>query len=474
MIEPFTARIPQAEVDDLQHRLAMTRWAPEQPPGTEDGAYGVPLSRLRRLVSHWEKFDWRRWEGRLNAYPQFRTESTGSRCTSSTSVRRAGALPLVLSHGWPGSVFEYMELIDRLTDPVAHGGEPGDAFDVVLPSLPGYGFSGPACARLGDPADRRRLGRADGQPRLQPLRRDRQRRRLDDLARARPTGARAGGGRTRHPAVQLPRRRPGRAGGPGRRRAGAMEVLGWFWQHKGAFNALQGQQPQTLAHALADSPAGLSAGTASCSTRPSTTSSCSPTSPSTGSPGPPARRSGTTTRTPTPPRRRHPARPPCRSGSPPRPTAISARSAGSPPRPRQHHLLARAARRDRPLQRLHQPDQLAADIRRFFRPLRPAAPPDPPTRRYHHADGPSSPSPSTFSRPAPAVTDATGRRQRPAPSGTHPGPAAAAATSSPGRRRSEPGPVPPRTRSSPPGSSTAASVTSSSRPWPRPGRPGHR
>jgi epoxide hydrolase len=145
MIEPFTARIPQAELDDLHHRLAMTRWAPEQPPGTDDGAYGVPLSRLRRLVSQWEKFDWRRWEDRLNAYPQFRTSIDGQP-VHFLHVRSAepGALPVVLSHGWPGSVFEYIELIDRLTDPAAFGGDPADAFHVVLPSLPGYGFSGPA------------------------------------------------------------------------------------------------------------------------------------------------------------------------------------------------------------------------------------------------------------------------------------------------------------------------------------------
>ena len=145
MIEPFTARIPQAEVDDLQHRLAMTRWAAEQPPGADDAAYGVPLSRLRRLVSEWEKFDWRRWEDRLNAHPQFRTSIDGQP-VHFLHVRSAvpGALPVVLSHGWPGSVFEYIDLIDRLTDPSAHGGEPADAFHVVLPSLPGYGFSGPA------------------------------------------------------------------------------------------------------------------------------------------------------------------------------------------------------------------------------------------------------------------------------------------------------------------------------------------
>src|ERR1700742_1971671 len=135
VIEPFTARIPQADLEDLRARLAATRWAPGQPQPSEDGAYGVPLSRLRRQ------------EDRLNAYPQFRTVIDGQP-VHFLHVRSVvpGALPVVLSHGWPGSVFEYLDLIDPLTDPVAYGGEPADAFHVVLPSLPGYGFSGPALA----------------------------------------------------------------------------------------------------------------------------------------------------------------------------------------------------------------------------------------------------------------------------------------------------------------------------------------
>ena len=147
MIEPFTARIPQSDLDDLQQRLSRTRWAPETPSGRDEDAYGVPLSRLRRLTAGWQVVDGRRQEDRLNAYPQFRTVIDGQPVLF-LHVRSAvpNALPVVLSHGWPGSVFEYLELIDRLTDPVAHGGEPGDAFHVVLPSLPGYGFSGPAVA----------------------------------------------------------------------------------------------------------------------------------------------------------------------------------------------------------------------------------------------------------------------------------------------------------------------------------------
>ena len=259
MIEPFTARIPQAEVDDLQQRLAMTRWAPEQPPGTEDGAYGVPLSRLRRLASHWEKFDWRRWEDRLNAYPQFRTSIDGQP-VHFLHVRSAvpGALPVVLSHGWPGSVFEYIDLIDRLTDPAAHGGEPADAFHVVLPSLPGYGFSGPArepgwgtrriaaaWAELMASLGYQRYGAIgnDAGSMISPE--------LGRLAPERVVGVHV------TQLFSFPGGDPAELADLDADEQAAMEVLSRFWQRKGAFNVLQGQQPQTLAHALADSPAGL-------------------------------------------------------------------------------------------------------------------------------------------------------------------------------------------------------------------------
>ena len=259
MIESFIARIPQAEVDDLQHRLAMTRWAPEQPSGTDDGAYGVPLSRLRRLVSQWEKFDWRRWEDRLNAYPQFRTSIDGQP-VHFLHVRSAvpGALPVVLSHGWPGSVFEYINLIDRLTDPVAHGGEPADAFHVVLPSLPGYGFSGPArqpgwgtrriaaaWAELMASLGYQRYGAIgnDAGSMISPE--------LGRLAPERVVGVHV------TQLFSFPAGDPAELADLDAGEQAAMEVLSWFWQYKGAFNVLQGQQPQTLAHALADSPAGL-------------------------------------------------------------------------------------------------------------------------------------------------------------------------------------------------------------------------
>jgi pimeloyl-ACP methyl ester carboxylesterase len=259
MIEPFTARIPQADLDDLQQRLATTRWAPEQPAGRDEGAYGFPLSRLRRLVSRWQDFDWRRQEDRLNAYPQFRTV-IDRQPVHFLHVRSAvpGALPVVLSHGWPGSVFEYLDLIDRLTDPMAYGGEPADAFHVVLPSLPGYGFSGPA---LTPGWGTRRIAAAWaelmaqlGYERYGAIGNDAGSMISPELGRLEPERV-AGVHVTQ--LFSFPSGDPGELADLDRGEQEAMSVLHWFWQHKGAFNVLQGQQPQTLAHALADSPAGL-------------------------------------------------------------------------------------------------------------------------------------------------------------------------------------------------------------------------
>jgi pimeloyl-ACP methyl ester carboxylesterase len=144
-IESFGAELRQSDLDDLHGRLLDTRWAVGQPAGAGSGQCGFPLDRLRGLVGRWLDVDWRWWAQRLNAYPQYWTEIDGQP-VHFLHIRsgKARALPVILSHGWPGSVFEYIGLIDRLTNPVGFGGEPGDAFDVVLPSLPGYGFSGPA------------------------------------------------------------------------------------------------------------------------------------------------------------------------------------------------------------------------------------------------------------------------------------------------------------------------------------------
>ncbi|EME53099.1 epoxide hydrolase family protein [Amycolatopsis decaplanina] len=154
-IRPFRVDIPQSELDDLAGRLARVRWANELPadqvtdgvqrgPVTPGWEYGVPLEYVQRLVAYWrEGYDWRKWEAKLNEYPQFTTEIDGQNIHF-LHVRspEPDATPLILTHGWPNSVFEYLDLIDRLTDPRAHGGDPADAFHVVIPSLPGFGFSG--------------------------------------------------------------------------------------------------------------------------------------------------------------------------------------------------------------------------------------------------------------------------------------------------------------------------------------------
>jgi epoxide hydrolase len=142
-IRPFRIDIPQADLDDLRERLARTRW-PDEPPGV-DGDYGVPLDYVKQLAERWRtSYDWRSWESRLNQYPQFTTSIDGQN-VHLLHVRSPNkdALPLILTHGWPGSIVEFLDVIGPLSDPAAHGGDPADAFDLVIPSLPGYGFSGP-------------------------------------------------------------------------------------------------------------------------------------------------------------------------------------------------------------------------------------------------------------------------------------------------------------------------------------------
>jgi hypothetical protein len=142
-IQPFTLEIPQRDIDDLKERLARVRW-PDEAPNVGWG-HGVPFAFVRGLVDYWRSgFDWRAYETRLNTFPQFVTTIDGAK-VHFIHVRspEPNALPLICTHGWPMSVFEYIDLIGRLTDPRAHGADPTDAFDVVLPSMPGHAFSGP-------------------------------------------------------------------------------------------------------------------------------------------------------------------------------------------------------------------------------------------------------------------------------------------------------------------------------------------
>jgi pimeloyl-ACP methyl ester carboxylesterase len=140
-VQPFAIGIPEGELRDLRERLARTRW-PERET-VEDWTQGVPLAYLKDLCGYWgERYDWRAAEASLNALPQFRTviDELGIHFLHIRSPHPE-ALPLVITHGWPGSIVEFLKVIGPLTEPTAHGGDPGDAFHLVCPSLPGYGFS---------------------------------------------------------------------------------------------------------------------------------------------------------------------------------------------------------------------------------------------------------------------------------------------------------------------------------------------
>lgn len=141
-IRPFRIDIPQAQLDDLRRRLRETRW-PER-EAVEDWTQGTPLSYVQEVCAYWaEKYDWRATEARLNAFPQFTTEIDGLDIHFiHARSPHEGAAPLIITHGWPGSIVEFHKVIGPLTDPVKYGGNAADAFHVVAPSLPGYGFSG--------------------------------------------------------------------------------------------------------------------------------------------------------------------------------------------------------------------------------------------------------------------------------------------------------------------------------------------
>jgi pimeloyl-ACP methyl ester carboxylesterase len=146
-VKPFTAAVADSEITDLQERLARTRWT-DQLRGTT-WEYGTPTSYLRELCAYWaDDFDWRPTEAKFNAWPQFITEIDGLRIhVIHARSPHPGALPIMLTHGWPGSSVEFLDVIGPLVDPPADGGDAADAFHVVVASLPGYGFSGPTTKR---------------------------------------------------------------------------------------------------------------------------------------------------------------------------------------------------------------------------------------------------------------------------------------------------------------------------------------
>ena len=141
-IRPFQVSIPEAELTDLRRRITAARLPEKETVG--DFSQGVPLATVQKLAMYWEtEYDWRKVESRLNSVPNFITEIDGLDIHFiHVRSQHENALPLIVSHGWPGSIIEQLKLIEPLTNPTAHGGTAADAFDVVIPSMPGYGFSG--------------------------------------------------------------------------------------------------------------------------------------------------------------------------------------------------------------------------------------------------------------------------------------------------------------------------------------------
>jgi pimeloyl-ACP methyl ester carboxylesterase len=268
-IKPFRIEIPQADLDDLNDRIARTRWANELPPsevtdGDQKGPvapgweYGVPLSYIDNLVEHWrEKYDWREWEAKMNAFPQFTTEIDGQNIHF-FHVRspEPDATPLILTHGWPNTSFEYLGLIGPLSDPRAHGGDPADAFHLVIPTIPGFGFSGPTkekgwneyrvarawaelMKRLG--YERYAVHGNDGGAIISPV--------LGRLAPEHVIGVHV------NQIFSFPSGDPAEFEGLAPAEMEYLQFLGSFVEHS-VHDKLQQAQPQTIAHALADSPAG--------------------------------------------------------------------------------------------------------------------------------------------------------------------------------------------------------------------------
>ena len=141
-IRPFHVKVPETELTELRRRIQATRWPDRET--VSDATQGVQLATMQALARYWaSEYDWRKIEGKLNAYPQFITEIDGLDIHFiHVRSKHQNALPLIVTHGWPGSIIEQLKIINPLSDPTAHGGNASDAFDVVIPSMPGYGYSG--------------------------------------------------------------------------------------------------------------------------------------------------------------------------------------------------------------------------------------------------------------------------------------------------------------------------------------------
>jgi epoxide hydrolase len=256
LIRPFTLAVPQDQLDDLQNRLAVARW-PERET-VDDWSQGTPLAALKALVDYWRGgYDWRACEARLNGLGQWLTEIDGLDIHF-LHVRspEAGALPLIMTHGWPGSVVEFLRVIGPLTDPVAHGGKADQAFHLVLPSLPGYGFSGkPAQAGWGIeriaaawPELMRRLGYA----RWVAQGGDWGAFVTNKIGEQAPEGCIG-----IHVNMPIARRPRAARDNPTEEDRRAIERMGFFMGQDSAYSQQQSTRPQTIGYGLVDSPVGL-------------------------------------------------------------------------------------------------------------------------------------------------------------------------------------------------------------------------
>jgi pimeloyl-ACP methyl ester carboxylesterase len=256
-VTPFHLSISDSALADLRRRLTATRF-PERET-VADGSQGAPLHRVRSLVEYWRtRYDWRRVEARLNGFGQFRTRIDGLGIHFlHVRSRHSDAMPLVLTHGWPGSVVEFLEVIEALTDPTASGGRAADAFHVVVPSLPGFGFSDkPAATGWNVP----RIADAWGQL----MARLGYRRWLaqggdfgavvtHELAKRAPAGL-VGAHLNLFPVFQPPASDP-----PTPPEQEALDKLRRFFADGAGFVYQQSTRPQTVGYALTDSPAGQAA-----------------------------------------------------------------------------------------------------------------------------------------------------------------------------------------------------------------------
>ncbi len=257
LITPYTIAIAKADLDDLKARLAHTRWTNELPGVGTD--YGVDLAPIKRLVTYWqESYDWRIWEAKLNTYPQFTTTIDGQNIHF-LHIRSNvdDALPLILTHGWPMSVFDYLDLIDPLTNPRAHGGEAAHAFHLVIPSLPGFGFSGPTTQRGWD---RYRVARAWAEL-MHRLGYDRYGAHgMDWGSIISPEVGRCDPEHVIGVHVtqifSFPSGDPAELETLSEKEKHLWQGYQWWKTNLGGYDLLQSTVPQTLAHALADSPVG--------------------------------------------------------------------------------------------------------------------------------------------------------------------------------------------------------------------------